>query len=65
MRGLGGRRVPYGIVDMIVCISMDLILVGYDKYRLDSIVLIANQMISKIRDGSESAQGLTYWARNL
>ena len=41
---------------MIVCISMDLILVGYDKYRLDSIVLIANQMISKIRDGSESAR---------
>ena len=43
---------------MIVCISMDLILVGYDKYRLDSIVLIANQMISKIRDGSESTEGL-------
>ena len=28
------------------------------NYRLDSIMLLANQMISKIRDGSESCKGL-------
>ena len=43
---------------MVVCILMDCILVGYDKYRLDSIMLLANQMISKIRDGSEAHKGL-------
>ena len=37
---------------------MDCILVRYDKYRLDSIVLIANQMISKIEMVAKARKGL-------